>query len=220
MNILVTAGGTKEYIDGVRYIGNCSSGRTGAELVDYLSQLGHQVTWIGARNAIQPMRECKRVPYETFDDLSAAMQQALANEHYDAVFQAAAVSDFKVDAVILDGQQLAAGRDVKLPTADTMQLQLKKQPKLVSQIKHWSKNPNTLVVAFKLTNSLDPAVRQKAIDKLLGQAVIDLVAHNDLNEFNDCEHGFCLHQKSSEHTSCVDIRALADVVLQQLEAVA
>lgn len=220
MKILVTAGGTKEYIDGVRYIGNCSSGRTGAELVDYLSELGHQVTWIGACGAVQPTREVKRVPYETFDDLSQVMQQALGAEHYDAVFQAAAVSDFKVEAVILDGQQLTAGRDCKLPTADAMQVLLKKQPKLVSQIKQWSKNPEILVVAFKLTNSMDPAVRQAAIDKLLSQAVIDMVAHNDLNDFNDCEHGFCLHQKSSERAECVDVKALAETVLRQLEAVA
>ncbi len=218
MNILITAGGTKEYIDGVRYIGNCSSGQTGADLADYLTAQGHQVTWLGARCAIRPQQASQQIEYETFDELAAALQQTLSANHFDAVFQAAAVSDFKVSAVLLDGQEFAAGRDVKLPTADEVQLVLRKQPKLVSSIKQWSSNPNILVVAFKLTNSHDTDIRQAAIAKLINQTVVDMVAHNDLNEITDCTHGFCLYQDTQRAASCVDVHALADEVIKRLEA--
>jgi phosphopantothenoylcysteine synthetase/decarboxylase len=218
MNILITAGGTREYIDGVRYIGNCSSGQTGAQLADHLAALGHQVTWLGARCAVQPESAVNKVFYETFDELSAQLQSLLAQQAFDLVFQAAAVSDFKVSAVVLDGARHAAGRGIKLPTADNVELHLSKQPKLVSAIKGWSVNPDITVVAFKLTNSNDQKVRQKAVDKLLKQtAAIDWVAHNDLNEFCAAEHGFCLHQAGQAVTSCADVKAMADSVLAQLE---
>lgn len=217
MKILVTAGGTKEYIDGVRYIGNCSSGQTGADLVDYLVKQGHEVTWLGAKCAIRPTQPSKQVEFETFDDLSKELQDVLAKTAYDAVFQAAAVSDFRVSKVLLDGESFAAGRGVKLPTADEVQLVLQKQPKLVSQIKQWSSNPAILVVAFKLTNSTESAVRIKAVDKLIKQAEVDLVAHNDLNEISACQHAFCLYEAIDQSSSCADVKELADAVIEKLE---
>ncbi len=219
MNILITAGGTKEYIDGVRYIGNCSSGRTGADLVDFLAQQGHQVTWLGAKSAVQPNANVHKIFYETFDELADSLQKALSKNRYDAVFQAAAVSDFKVSSIVLDGETFAAGRDIKLPTADKVRLELSKQPKLVSRIKDWSLNPDVLVVAFKLTNSKSHEVRLSAINKLITQDVIDMVAHNDLNDITDCTHGFCLYGLTEEVTPCVDVHAMAGAVIQKLEQV-
>ncbi|TDR20858.1 phosphopantothenoylcysteine decarboxylase [Marinicella litoralis] len=213
MKILVTAGGTKEYIDGVRYIGNCSSGQTGAELVDHLASLGHEVTWLGAKTAVRPNKNVTQLIYETFDELSSAMQKSLANSHFDVVFQAAAVSDFKVSSVRLDGIHFTAGRGVKLPTADEVQLQLTKQPKLVSSVKSWSNNSAVKVVAFKLTNSSDDAVKKAAIAKLLKQSAVDFVAHNDLNEISDSTHGFCLYSHLEDSVSCDNVQAMADTVL-------
>lgn len=219
MNILVTAGGTKEYIDGVRYIGNCSSGSTGAKLCDYLSSKGHHVTWLGAKSAIKPKSDVVKINYETFDDLSDALQKSLSKQSFDVVFQAAAVSDFKVDSVLLDGEKFAAGRDVKLPTASEVQLQLTKQPKLVSELKKWSKKSDLLVVAFKLTNSHNPAVRQAAVDKLIKQDAIDYVAHNDLNDFCENIHTFKLHSKITL-VHCDDIQQVSEVIINQKEAAA
>ncbi len=216
MKVLVTAGGTKEYIDGVRYIGNCSSGQTGADLVDYLTDQGHEVLWLGAKCAIRPKQNVTQIEYETFDDLAIAMQKTLSDNHFDAVFQAAAVSDFKVSAVMLDGERFDAGRDVKLPAADEVQLILNKQPKLVSSIKTWSKNSDIVVVAFKLTNSHDESIRKAAIAKLINQEAIDLVAHNDLHEITACTHGFCLYSEFEQSENCLDIRAMADAVIHRL----
>ncbi len=217
MKVLITAGGTKEYIDGVRYIGNSSSGKTGANIADYLSSLGHEVTWLGANSAIRPQSDIEQLYYETFDDLAATLQQALANNHYDVVFHAAAVSDFKVAAVLLNGQKLEAGRDVKLPTADAIQLKLTKQPKLLSSLKHWSSNKDLKVVAFKLTNSTDEQVRQSAVEKLTSQSAVDLVAHNDLQQISQHSHAFNLYKDLQTAVYCADAQALVDAVLQQLE---
>lgn len=217
MKILVTAGGTREYIDGVRYIGNCSSGQTGADLVDYLTGQGHAVTWLGARSAIRPKTATVQIEYETFDDLSLALKNTLSETPFDAVFQAAAVSDFRVSSVLLNGEKFTAGRDVKLPTADEVHLVLSKQPKLVSLIKQWSSNPDILVVAFKLTNTHDPALKQQAIAKLINQQVIDMVAHNDLNEITEFNHRFSLFEQLDQSICCNDVQAMADVVISRLE---
>ncbi len=218
MKILITAGGTREYIDGVRYIGNSSSGKTGAELADYLVAQGHEVLWLGAQSAIRPKAHMQQICYETFDDLADTLQNTLANDCFDLVFQAAAVSDFKVTAVELDGHSFAAGRDVKLPTADEVKLILAKQPKLVSAIKSWSKNPKIQVVAFKLTNSPEQQVRKQAVEKLISQEGIDWVAHNDLQEISANSHAFQLYSDMYTMNPCVDILALADEVLDNFFA--
>jgi len=214
MKVLVTAGGTREYIDGVRYIGNCSSGKTGAVLSDYLTQLGHEVVWLGAASAIKPTDQVKQIQYETFDDLASSMKETLTTQRFDLMFQAAAVSDFKVSAVELDGEVFNACRELKLPTADQVKLVLVKQPKLVSAIKSWSKNTGIKVVAFKLTNSPDQKVRNQAVEKLLAQTAIDWVAHNDLQDISADSHGFRLYDGVGLYQSCSDIKKLADAVIK------
>jgi phosphopantothenoylcysteine synthetase/decarboxylase len=220
MKILITAGGTREYIDGVRYIGNCSSGQTGADLADYLTEHNHQVTWLGAKSAIKPKLQVEQVHYETFDELASALQKVLSEHNFDVVFQAAAVSDFKVTAVELDGQSFEAGRDMKLPTANEVKLVLGKQPKLVSSLKGWSKNPDIEVVAFKLTNCSDEQNRLTAVRKLIDQENIDWVAHNDLQEFCSVQHAFKLFKEINQSQCCENIKQVADCVIKQLEVAA
>ncbi len=77
-NILITAGGTREFIDGVRYIGNLSSGKTGAQIADYFSLNGYQVTWLGAKDAIRPKLKCQKNLYQSFDDLAFNLEKILS----------------------------------------------------------------------------------------------------------------------------------------------
>ena len=94
--IMVTAGGTQEPIDPVRYLGNHSSGKQGIALADEASKRGALVTLIAA-NVSEPvpaLHEVIRVA--TAAELSAAIDSKL-NE-VDAVVMAAAVADFRVEA--------------------------------------------------------------------------------------------------------------------------
>ena len=200
--ILITAGGTREYVDGVRYIGNLSTGTTGAEVADYFSKVGYQVTWLGAINAIQPQLLCTKVFYETFNDLADTLKQQLQNNHYDCIIHAAAISDFSVSTIKINGQDIIACRKTKLPTSDSMDLRLKKNPKLVNQLLRWSKNLNLQVVAFKLTNTDDLTIRKNAVFKLLQQDGIDFVAHNDLSLISKNSHPFTLYLSKSESIKC------------------
>src|SRR5215204_3700542 len=95
MRCIVTAGPTYEPLDQVRRLTNHSTGRLGSELTNYFSQCGHEVTLlIGEQATWRGEREAARVETFTTTDNLRLRLRALADESWDAVFHAAAVSDF------------------------------------------------------------------------------------------------------------------------------
>ena len=105
MRVLITSGGTREPIDGVRSITNFSSGTTGAALADAFADAGWDVTLLRARDARRPNRTDRitEATFATVAELDAACHDLLGAQRYDAVVHAAAVSDFVVGAVVVDG---------------------------------------------------------------------------------------------------------------------
>jgi len=92
MRFLITAGGTREYIDPVRFISNASSGKMGYALARAALKAGHQVTLVTAPTALQPPTGAKVVRVE-----SAAQMFAAVKEHFgrcDCLIMAAAVADY------------------------------------------------------------------------------------------------------------------------------
>lgn len=92
MHFLITAGGTREYIDPVRFISNASSGRMGYALARAALKAGHRVTLITASTALKPPSGGKVVHVE-----NAAGMFAAVKEHFpacDCLIMAAAVADF------------------------------------------------------------------------------------------------------------------------------
>ncbi|MCF7954183.1 MAG: phosphopantothenoylcysteine decarboxylase [Phycisphaerae bacterium] len=93
MNILITAGGTREYIDPVRFISNASTGKMGYALARAAIKAGHNVTLITAPTALKRPAATKIIEIET----SAEMFKAV-KEHFtktDCLIMSAAVSDYK-----------------------------------------------------------------------------------------------------------------------------
>jgi len=95
MHCVITAGPTYERLDDVRRLTNFSTGRLGCELAGYLTKRGHAVTLlIGEQATWRGERSASRVEeFSTTDDLHERLRQ-LAGGPVDAVFHAAAVSDF------------------------------------------------------------------------------------------------------------------------------
>ncbi|HWE32420.1 MAG TPA: bifunctional phosphopantothenoylcysteine decarboxylase/phosphopantothenate--cysteine ligase CoaBC [Solirubrobacteraceae bacterium] len=91
--VLVTAGGTREPIDSVRYIGNRSSGRMGFALADEAQRRGAAVTLIAANVALDPPPGVNVTTVETAAELKAATEAAF--EAVDVLVMAAAVADFR-----------------------------------------------------------------------------------------------------------------------------
>jgi phosphopantothenoylcysteine decarboxylase/phosphopantothenate--cysteine ligase len=92
-HVLVTAGGTREPIDSVRYIGNRSSGRMGYALAARAAQRGAQVTLVSANVSLPAPAGARVVKVGTAAELQQACETAF--EQADVVLMAAAVADFR-----------------------------------------------------------------------------------------------------------------------------
>jgi len=121
LRAIVTAGPTYEPLDRMRHLSNHSTGRLGIELANHLTRRevsvtllkGQLATWSGESSAR------KIIPFTTGNDLGDKLKK-LALEPCDAVFHAAAVSDFRFIDIrspdrIHDGRTIGEG---KIPTGD------------------------------------------------------------------------------------------------------
>ncbi len=141
MKCLITAGPTYEPVDRVRRLTNRSTGRLGVGLANYLAGRGHGVdlllgemsvfrAWIGAVRCHE---------FTTGSDLAAKLE-AWAGKPVDAVFHAAAVSDFAVGLV---GRWDGAGRwcgvkGEKIATqGGAIWMELQPTPKVINRLKEW-----------------------------------------------------------------------------------
>jgi phosphopantothenoylcysteine decarboxylase/phosphopantothenate--cysteine ligase len=93
IRVLVTAGGTREPIDSVRYVGNRSSGRMGFALAERAARRGAEVTVVAANVALSAPPGVAVVPVETAAELKAACSQRFDTS--DVLLMAAAVADFR-----------------------------------------------------------------------------------------------------------------------------
>jgi phosphopantothenoylcysteine decarboxylase / phosphopantothenate---cysteine ligase len=93
VQVLVTAGGTREPIDSVRYIGNRSSGRMGFALAAEAARRGAHVTVIAANVALDPPAAADFVSVQTAAEMASATEGLF--ERCDVLLMAAAVADFR-----------------------------------------------------------------------------------------------------------------------------
>lgn len=121
LRVLVSAGGTREPIDAVRFVGNRSSGRMGFALAARARARGAEVTVVAANVALRTPDGCEIVPVETAEQLRQACAAAFPT--CDVLLMAAAVADFR-PADPAGGKIKKSGRDgltVELePTVDVL----------------------------------------------------------------------------------------------------
>lgn len=188
--IVVTAGGTREPIDPVRYIGNRSSGRMGIAIAEAALDRGAEVTLIAADVSVAlPEDRARVVRVETTAELRAALRSALFGREaagdpiaaqFDALVMAAAVADFTP----------ASAAASKLPRGEVRSLRLVPTPDLLAEIARIAHGvddagapagapirPCPILVGFAAeTGSLD-----RASDKLRRKGA-DLLVANDVSE--------------------------------------
>ena len=92
MHFLITAGGTREYIDPVRFISNASSGRMGYALAAATLKAGHKVTLITAPTALQTPAGAKVIDVQTAKEMFNAVRRHF--KKCDCLIMAAAVADY------------------------------------------------------------------------------------------------------------------------------
>jgi len=162
MHILITAGGTREYIDPVRFISNASSGRMGYALARAALKAGHKVTLITAPTAQRPPSDAKLVKVETAAQMFEAVKRHF--EKCDCLIMAAAVADYT--------PALPAKTKIKKTTRP---LNIRLKP--TTDILKWAgghKKKNQIVVGFALE---DKAVRARA-EKKFKEKNLDMIIAN------------------------------------------
>ena len=163
MRILITAGGTREYIDPVRFISNASSGRMGYALARAALKAGHKVILVNAPTTRRPPSEAKIIEVETAAQMFEAVKKYF--EKCDCLIMAAAVADY------------TPARPAKSKIKKTAKhLTLKLKP--TNDILKWAgghKRKTQIVVGFALE---DKAVRSRAEKKLREKNLDMIIANN------------------------------------------
>jgi phosphopantothenoylcysteine decarboxylase / phosphopantothenate---cysteine ligase len=194
--ILITAGGTSERIDDIRKITNTSTGKSGIRLANRLACLGHQVTLLKAKFAKDIVfNKVNVIEFESHADLSEHVRKELSESFYEQVIHMAAVSDFQVDHILIDGHHANTN---KISSESTLTLQLRPTTKILNSMRQWSKNKNILITAFKLTSAASKAERALAAQKILEHA--NEVISNDLSEIDDSKglHPYIVFKKNQQ----------------------
>ncbi len=122
LEVLVTAGGTREPIDSVRYVGNRSSGRMGYALAAEAARRGATVTLVAANVSLGPPAGVRVLEVGTAAELDAATQAEFARA--DVLLMAAAVADFRPARAETTKIKKAGREDLAIslePTADVLE---------------------------------------------------------------------------------------------------
>jgi len=137
MRCVVTAGPTYEPLDHVRRLTNFSTGRLGTEFARFLEARGHEVTLLLGEQATY--RQGNAELFTTTNDLRERLRR-LASQPVNAVFHAAAVSDFGFGKVWTRSTQgdLKELKSGKFSTREgTLLAELVPTPKLISELRQW-----------------------------------------------------------------------------------
>lgn len=157
-SILITAGGTREPLDPVRFIGNRSSGKQGLALARAAAARGAQVTLIGANLEVDVPDSVSVMHVSTTLELAEATTRAAAG--VDIVIMAAAVADYRPESV-------ADAKIKKETQGDTLQLTLVKNPDILQSLSA-ARRDGQVVVGFAAETESD---REKLLE--LGRAKIE-----------------------------------------------
>ena len=153
--ILVTAGGTVEAIDPVRYIGNRSSGRMGYEIARTAVDAGAEVILISGKSELEPPTGLNFVKVESAIEMRTEVLKHF--DSIDAVIMSAAVADYRV--------KNPAPQKIK-KSADTLTLELVKNPDILRELGGLKKSQVLVGFAAETQNILDYA-RKKLVEKNL-----------------------------------------------------
>jgi phosphopantothenoylcysteine decarboxylase/phosphopantothenate--cysteine ligase len=167
--ILITAGGTREPIDPIRFIGNRSSGKQGFALAVAAASRGAQVHLVTANTDLPSIEGITTTLVETAEEMSAVLE--LEFPHSDALIMSAAVADAKV----------ANYSDYKIRKESLNRVDLAKNPDILKSLSTHKKF-NQIIIGFAAETSedlvmLEESGRAKLVSKSLDLIYVNNVSH-------------------------------------------
>ncbi|NNM29582.1 MAG: phosphopantothenoylcysteine decarboxylase, partial [Akkermansiaceae bacterium] len=165
MNLLITAGPTREAIDPVRYLTNRSSGKMGYALAEVAARHGHKVLLVSGPTSLDLPPGVDFLPVESAADMFDAVRNQIRKA--DAAVFAAAVADYRPAA--------PSAEKIK-KTSETMTLELVRNPDILGSARATFHFPGVLVGFAAETDDLEANARAK-----LEKKGCDLVVANDVS---------------------------------------
>jgi phosphopantothenoylcysteine decarboxylase/phosphopantothenate--cysteine ligase len=219
MRVLVSAGGTREPIDPVRFIGNRSSGRMGLALAERAARRGAEVTLVAANVSRPAPPGVRRVDVETAAELADALGREF--DSADVLVMAAAPADFR--------PRRAAGEKIHREGASGLELDLEATEDILAALSA-RRRESQIVVGFAAETPAEadsasrrgPAGLERAREKLERKGV-DAIVLNDVSRpeigFESSENEVVIVERGGEHqVARASKDRVADAILDRVEA--
>ena len=206
--ILITAGGTREPIDPIRFIGNRSSGKQGFALAMAAASRGAQVHLVTANTDLPIIEGITTTAVETAEQMAAVL--AVEFPHCDALIMSAAVADAKV----------LNYSDIKIKKESLSTVELDKNPDILKYLSQ-SKKIGQVIVGFAAeTSSNELALEQSGFAKLDSKS-LDIIYVNNVSGGaifgSDKTEGLIIdNQKNVIKVPEISKDTLSDILLDQL----
>lgn len=201
--IVITAGGTIEKIDPVRYISNFSSGKMGTALADNAYMMGAEVELISTFDIERPYKVTK---VQSAEDMLSAVKVSEADA--DCVIMAAAVADYRAEN--------CAEQKMKKTSEDKVTLSLVKNPDILKTISQNRVNENIKIVGFcaeseNLLKNAKTKIKSKGCDYL----VANDISRKDIGFGSDENEVYILDKNlKSKHLGKASKNVIAKQVLE------
>lgn len=169
--VLVTAGGTRESLDPVRFLGNRSSGRQGIEIARAAAAAGGAVTLVAAN--VDPALLAGLAASVATVSTTAELEAAVAGSDADVIVMAAAVADYRPAAV--------AGHKLKKAPDGGLTLRLEQTPDILAGLVA-RRRPGQVIVGFAAETGDDAASARQHAEAKARRKGADLLVFNEVSE--------------------------------------
>jgi phosphopantothenoylcysteine synthetase/decarboxylase len=200
MKVIVTCGPSYEPIDQVRRLTNFSTGELGVLLSNELAHAGHEVFCLkgSGATAVGPVQPCHVTPFNTNDDLLALLTQTAAQHEIGAVFQVAALCDYKVKQVV-DGQGQNCDSPKIASRSGSLTIALEPATKVIAQTRRIFPASRLVGWKYELAGTRDEALakaRRQIEENRLDACVVNGSAFGA--GFGFCQADSVIHECASK----------------------
>jgi phosphopantothenoylcysteine decarboxylase/phosphopantothenate--cysteine ligase len=209
LRVLVSAGGTREPIDPVRFIGNRSSGRMGVALAERAVRRGAQVTLVAANVSRPAPPGVRRVDVETAAELAGALGREF--DSADVLVMAAAPADFR--------PRRAAGEKIHREGTGGLELDLEATEDILAALASRRREGQTIVGFAAETDAGLERAREKLDRKGADAIVLNDVSRGEIG-FESPENEVVIVERDGEYqVALASKEAVADAILDRVEAI-
>lgn len=209
LSVLITSGGTKEHIDGVRYISNISSGNTASSVARSFLDAGHELTFLSSLDGKVPIGKYKKIIFGSYSDLKEKLFSLIVERTFDILIHAAAISDYTPKNVNTSSKIDSKKQNISID--------FKRRPKMIDTLKVKSKNKNMRLVAFKLTSENSEEKKINKVESLFQRSNADLIVQNDISDRNgDVQVGYNIYDDNFKIASASNSTDLGKIILEEI----